>query len=367
MNQYGLGTLMDDYVFLEEMGRKVTDWGKEIVKGGFGAGSERGAGAMGGRGRGRGRGSGRGRERGRGTGQKTKRDVLKMQLEARDVDVDMLPAGMQRRTHNQSTWDFKNKTALLTIEFKCHPPSGEPQSAPYTLLTHRNNVDNALLTLAQSQIKERAKAKRDNAIPAWVRSLVLPDADVPDSFTPPCFFMPTTLDPLTNLSNTGHYQLDGTLPLLTSLRHKQFVEFPTIEIWEEGAFRGVVVDAQGGVRREEDERPAKRKRLNAAAGKKAIDGLLGAYGSEEEEEIEVVMDVLEGYAGSDQDEGEGDDAVEEDNGDEIGDVDEDAVEMGEAEISAVDYAALLDLIRQQKDRDGGDGEEVDWSDSASGI
>lgn len=49
MNQYGYMALMDDYVYLEEIGRKVGDWGREIVHGGYGAG-----GAEGGRGRGRG-------------------------------------------------------------------------------------------------------------------------------------------------------------------------------------------------------------------------------------------------------------------------------------------------------------------------
>lgn len=106
MNQYGLGTMMDDFVYLEEMGRKVGDWGKEIVRGGFGLGQSLGKsrdGAMGMRGGSQ----GRGRGRGRGGVQRTKRDVLKMQLELRDVDVDMLPTGMAKRMVNQSTWDFK--------------------------------------------------------------------------------------------------------------------------------------------------------------------------------------------------------------------------------------------------------------------
>lgn len=98
---------MDDYVFLEDMGRKVGDWGKEIVRGGYtsGAGNTRGRGDA----RGRGRGTrGRGRSNTSGGGPpKTKRDILKMQLEVRDIDMELLPVGMERRTINQSTWDFK--------------------------------------------------------------------------------------------------------------------------------------------------------------------------------------------------------------------------------------------------------------------
>ena len=35
MNQYGYMALMDDYVYLEDVGRKVGEWGKEIVQGGY--------------------------------------------------------------------------------------------------------------------------------------------------------------------------------------------------------------------------------------------------------------------------------------------------------------------------------------------
>lgn len=101
MNQYGWGKMMDDYVFLEDMSRKVGDWGKEIVRGGYLFGNED---------KGRGRGGGRGmkgRRRGGGGGGRTKRDVLKLQLEARDIDMDLLPIGMERRNVNQSSWDYK--------------------------------------------------------------------------------------------------------------------------------------------------------------------------------------------------------------------------------------------------------------------
>lgn len=101
MNQYGWGSMMDDYVFLEDVGRRVGDWGREIVRGGFGM---RGSAVRGrgGDGRGRGRGPGNGHAAGR-----TKRDILKQQLENCDIDMDLLPAGMARRNLNQSNWDFK--------------------------------------------------------------------------------------------------------------------------------------------------------------------------------------------------------------------------------------------------------------------
>ena len=111
LNEYTWGKMMDDYTFLEDMGRKVEDWGKEIVKGGYMAGA--GAAAAAGRGRGRGRGRGeRGRGRGRGglsgvAPVKTKRDILRMQLQAQDIEMEVLSVGMERRKVNQSTWDFR--------------------------------------------------------------------------------------------------------------------------------------------------------------------------------------------------------------------------------------------------------------------
>ena len=89
---------MDDYVFLEDMSRKVGEWGQDLVRGGYGATTLQG-------GRGRARTGPPGKTRS-GMSWK-KRDILKSQLELRDVEVDLLPSGMERRTLNQSTWDSK--------------------------------------------------------------------------------------------------------------------------------------------------------------------------------------------------------------------------------------------------------------------
>lgn len=94
---------MNDYVFLEDVGRKVGEWGTEIGRGGYTTrAAERGRGrGGGGRGRGRGRGSGAGHSG------KPKQDVLKQQLELRDIDMELLPIGMERKMLNKSMWDFK--------------------------------------------------------------------------------------------------------------------------------------------------------------------------------------------------------------------------------------------------------------------
>lgn len=105
MRDYSWGTLMSDYTYLEEVGRKVGEWGEVIGKGSYatnqlGRGSARGM--RGGRG-----GNFRGRGGGNFSHPKTKRDILKAQLEMYDISMDLLPVGMERRQHNQSIWDFK--------------------------------------------------------------------------------------------------------------------------------------------------------------------------------------------------------------------------------------------------------------------
>jgi len=95
MNRYTYGTMMGDYVFLEDMSRKVSEWGQDIVRGGYGT-------LQGRRGRAE---MGPGKTR-NGISRK-KRDILKLQLELRDIEMDLLPSGMERRVLNQSTWDSK--------------------------------------------------------------------------------------------------------------------------------------------------------------------------------------------------------------------------------------------------------------------
>ena len=105
MNRYGLGNLANDYGYLEEVGRKVTEWGRDIGQKGYmdasvGSGSR-------GRARGRGRGA-----RGHGgisrqAGRNHRREILRSRLEEEDIEMLLLPEGMERRRLNQSTWDLK--------------------------------------------------------------------------------------------------------------------------------------------------------------------------------------------------------------------------------------------------------------------
>jgi len=105
MNQYGFGTFANDYVYLEEVGRKVTEVGRDIGQHGYMDASARSDSR--GRARGRGRGA---RARGglsRQAGRNHRREILRSRLEEEDIEMLLLPEGMERRRLNQSTWDLK--------------------------------------------------------------------------------------------------------------------------------------------------------------------------------------------------------------------------------------------------------------------
>lgn len=86
---------MDDYAYLEDMGRYVGEVGRDITRGGYGSTV---------RARGRGRGRGGFVKNGHAAG---KREIFQQKMAAMDIDVDLLPVGMERRSINQSTWDAR--------------------------------------------------------------------------------------------------------------------------------------------------------------------------------------------------------------------------------------------------------------------
>ncbi|KAJ4472207.1 hypothetical protein J3R30DRAFT_3298962 [Lentinula aciculospora] len=301
MRDYTWGTLMSDYTYLEDVGRKVGEWGAIIVKGAY-ANPQTGRDAHGMRGRGmRGGRVQRGRAGRHTGGPKTKRDILKTQLEMHDISMDLLPLGMERRQHNQSIWDYKNQTAYLTLEFKFHPPQDPTTSRkvpPFTFLTHRNNIKTPLLSLVANQVRERRDdhVVEKSAFPPWLLELVeqIPNS-TPDSenttFSPfdSLIRAPVPQIPPTALTITGtrikaaYHRVVPAEPLFTALRNTSFIEYPTMELWPQGEFSGIVADqhaepaASGSAKRR-----AKRQKIELKAGKKAISELLGEYGSEDE-------------------------------------------------------------------------------------
>ncbi|KAG2339899.1 hypothetical protein BDR05DRAFT_891068 [Suillus weaverae] len=388
MNAYGWGTMMRDYCFLEEVGRKVSGWGGEIAREGYATNARvkdtRGRGGARGRGRG-----GRGTSKGGGS---SKRDLLKAHLDDLDIEMDVLPVGMQRRRVNQSTLDAKTQAALLTIEFRFYPgapsQSSSAASVPYTSLVHRNPINSSLITLLQRHIpqhtysnKDHPKPKKEHPCPDWVTSLVHPHPDDPEGFRVPLCYLPARMDfaripyyPGVGVqTGPSYYSLCPSQTLQDLLQGTHFAEFPTIHVYDpdSSTFIGNIVAKRGQPspmsEHEDDVRAIKRRKLSAKAGRKAISGLVGDYGSESESASEKAaasqtrdeLGALGNYAESEND--DQDSAVgartTEDDMSSTG-----SLSADEGESPALHYAAVLELIKQAQGATDYDSEVVDWGD-----
>ena len=266
-------------------------------------------------------------------------------------------------------FSYRRKVAFLTVEYIIHPspsldsnPIENTIQAPYTLLTHRNNFILSLCDLFQSRVSERTKGKGRAELPTWVKTLALPHPDIPDTFTPPQFFIRAPLDLLSGQRERyGFVRLNGEQKLSSLLRNKQFVEFPTIEVWEEGAFRGALLDQSGTLGLQREHSPAKRRKLNATQGRVAIAGLLGDYGSEDSEEADTALAKLGEYEGSGA-EDEQSAPSEEGHTDALSEDDDDDDEGGLEAV--VDPAILLAMVQEARERyEDVEYDKVDWGDT----
>jgi len=392
MKEYGYGALMSDYVYLEDAGRKIKEWGRDIGKGKYQV-TERDQ-------------VGGGRRR------KSKKEALQTQLEIRDIPLILLPPGMERKKSNQSYWDSKlrsspsfisyrgvlsgvcrQKKVYLTIEFLFVKGQGTTDSI--RLVTHKNDIDKPLLALLQTHVgeklKQAAKRGKSKTTPKnsadtettleWLKELVFPDPpDQPESFAPPLCLIRSTKPPSPSLhpASFEHFKsrsydsLDPFQKLSQSLRQKEFIEFPSIEVWDKDAFMDsgfVEVDQHGDCyeKRVEaaDERPRKRRKVEVMGkkkGKAVVKGLLGGYGSsggEEEDDDQGSPGALAGlgqYEGSEGEDGE----LEAPDPDAMGDSD------GSGDDDEVAEPAVL--IQQLKSAVFAfnsvllDDDEVDWGD-----
>lgn len=141
------------------------------------------------------------------------------------------------------------------------------------------------------------------------------------------------------------------------------MEFPTIEVWEEGAFRGVLFDGVSAFESHGGQRPIKRRRLDVTKGRAAITGLLGGYGSEDGEEVDTALTRLGEYEGSDAEDEQPTTSNEADT--DTDGVTEDCDNNDEEPEAKVDPETLLAMVREAQRRHGDDGEfeEIDWGES----
>ncbi|QRW16497.1 Zinc finger HIT domain-containing protein [Rhizoctonia solani] len=99
MNEYGWGALADDYSYLEDLGRNVATWGRDLSKG-----------------------------KGKWKGRSPKLEALRVQLATRDIKIQFVAEGMEKRRLNQSSWDPRyytqsHETKLPGQETKYQAPT----------------------------------------------------------------------------------------------------------------------------------------------------------------------------------------------------------------------------------------------------
>jgi len=284
----------------------------------------------------------------------------------------------------------RQKKVYLTIEFLFVKGPGTTDSI--RLVTHRNDIDQPLLTLLQTHIGEKLKpaAKRGKSKTTpknstdtettleWVKELVFPDPpDQLESFAPPLCLIRSTKPPSTSVQRTSyrHFKsrsynsLDPFQKLSQSLRQKEFIEFPLIEVWEKDTFidSGFAENDQHGGWYEKsvdaaDERPRKRRKVEVMGKKKGeavVKGLLGGYGSSADEDDRGSPGVLVGlgqYEGSEDEGGELEAPVPEPMDDSGGSEDDEEV---------VDPAVLIQQLQSAGFAFNSallDDDEVDWGD-----
>jgi len=183
---------------------------------------------------------------------------------------------------------FRQQCALLTIELVFHPPRNtlalvaQPPD-PVTILLHRQDWSLSIADITQGCLS----TKQNALLSDWVAELASGQAEG----------QTVTLLRVVDgddADQRGFRQLDATIPLQKALKNSNFVEFPTLHIWDVDALTEALPDrlAIGSTAGElavgDDDRPAKRRKVDASA---RIQSLLGDYASdddqdEEEEDIE---------------------------------------------------------------------------------
>ena len=259
-------------------------------------------------------------------------------------------------------------------------------------MTHKNDIDQPLLSILQTHVgdklkqvaKQQAKSKANSRNSTkteitleWLKELVFPDPpDQLESFAPPLCLIRSTKSPSPSLPRTSlkrfksrsYHSLDPFQKLSQSLRQREFVEFPLIEVWEKDAFTDsgfTETDQCSGLYErdveETDGRPRKRRKVEVMGKKKGeaiVKGLLGGYGSsegEEESDGQGSPEVLVGLGQYEESEGEGmpnPDAMGESEG-------------TDSEDEVADPAVLIQQLKSAGfafDSVALDDEELDWGD-----
>ncbi|CAE6474552.1 unnamed protein product [Rhizoctonia solani] len=282
MNEYGWGALADDYSYLENLGRNVATWGRDLSKG-----------------------------KGKGKWKSPKLEALRVQLAARDVKIQFLEEGMEKRRLSQSSWDPRTKTIYLTVEFIFHLQD----SSPIRILTHRNNFSLPLGLSLASHLKHKSD------VPTSVLDLISSN-DPRVLYTiartqfqgqetkyqaPTLHIRLGTSAPTRPKIRKVFYPFDPSRSLQECLKGREMIEYPTIDVF---ASKAVFLTSRLGELDEnaevevQEEPPLKKRKTGTEIG-----GLVGYGGDSESDSGTGVgqggIGLLGGYESADDDEGLG--------------------------------------------------------------
>ena len=236
----------------------------------------------------------------------------------------------------------RKKQANLTLEFIFQLPSNpitKQKYEPLSLITDNNAWDRTVKQLIHTSLKSKKVQESREAIANWLS--LEDDESIPSSVL--CLMKcPRGHDSLTlEAGRQAYYKLDWTKKMSLVLRHKHFVEFPTILLVDESAFDGILVDEDGAIEEFREHQP-KRLKLDPTLAKKTFSTLVGGYGSEDEEEDANTLGLLDQYSESEED---GEPSME-------GDVDEEEIRDVLANTSNPNEIVVADE----------DEEDLDWGD-----
>ncbi|KAH7105578.1 hypothetical protein BKA62DRAFT_754732 [Auriculariales sp. MPI-PUGE-AT-0066] len=203
INQYGWGTLMDDYSFLEDVGGKQkTGVGKSL-----GAGSSlRVAGTV----------------------------ALALEGGGEQASWPQLTSQTRRVQINDadiSKLCLPQQLATLTVEFVLHPPRNTLELAtnppdPITILSHKNNWSLPLSDLSQRSVPTKQKA----SYPEWVSELVSGQSNGQT------VLLLKVVGREDACETPGFVKLEPSKSLQAAVQGQCFVEFPTVHLWDLDVF-----------------------------------------------------------------------------------------------------------------------------------
>ncbi|WWC66548.1 uncharacterized protein I206_100451 [Kwoniella pini CBS 10737] len=295
LNQYSQGAWSDDYKWLEEGRRKVTNWGEDVKIDEI---------------------------------QKSKSNPnlnnqkliknkirpaikkawkLKLELNKLGCDVDFLPSGMEKKKLNQSNWNAKSHQVYITLHI----------NIPSALLEKKPASCNVKTIVHPRVLFSTSDTAKSNPSPTLLSLTNIPLTSTKVVHVLPFYSTPTRPAPEHTQGQKLFYPpLDSSKPLPEVLKGTSWVEFPVIEVldrieWDEGLKNGVIVivplsepviagrnvartrDNGWGKRKvdsidngQNDDTSTKVKEVDTKKPKVNIEGLmaLGDYDSESEDE-----------------------------------------------------------------------------------